>query len=194
MKTNLSSFLYICQLSQFKSVSSISMKNYWSILLSIFILIISGQLSIDLPEQFSTVPITAQTLAVLTIAYLFPSYKGCLAIFIYVLLGALGAPVFSGWTGGLDSVTGKSGGFIIGFLVAAVSIYFLRKPTEDALLRIGTLHLTGTVIILFCGFSWLIPFIGVEYSFTKGVVPYLPGAVIKIIVGSLLCFYFKYRV
>ena len=159
--------------------------------LALFVLIISGQLSINLPELISTVPITAQTLAVLTVAYVLPSSKGILVVFIYVLIGVMEVPIFSGLSGGLESLTGKSGGFIIGFLLASIAIYFLRKPKEDSLLKIGILHLIGTVIILLCGFAWLIQFIGVEYAFTKGVAPYLPGAILKIIIGSLVSFYAK---
>lgn len=165
------------------------MKDTLVIIFSIVVLILSGQLSISLPDSISTVPVTAQTLAVLTVAYVSDSSKGCLIVFLYVLLGAIGFPVFSNWSGGIEIFTGKSGGFLVGFMVAAVIIYLLRKQQQDSIARIIALHLIGTFLILFFGFSWLIHFLGLEAAFTKGVVPYLPGAFFKIIIGGILSFY-----
>jgi len=165
------------------------MRDTFIIIISIGVLILSGQLSISLPDSISTVPVTAQTAAVLTVAYVSDSSKGCLIVFLYILLGAIGLPVFSNWSGGIQIFTGKSGGFLVGFMVASVIIYLLRRQHNDSIMRIIVLHLIGTFFILLFGFSWLIHFLGIEAAFTKGVLPYLPGAFIKIIIGGILSFY-----
>ncbi|MBR6474866.1 MAG: biotin transporter BioY, partial [Lachnospiraceae bacterium] len=66
------------------------------------------------------VPFTLQTFAVFTIVGLLGGRKGFLSILVYILLGAVGLPVFSGFKGGIGVLAGTTGGYIIGFLFIAL--------------------------------------------------------------------------
>ena len=81
---------------------------------AIFAAIISvlAQLSIPLPGG---VPLTLQTFAIMLAGIILGAKRGSLAVIIYIILGAVGLPVFAGFKGGLASITGPTGGFIISF-------------------------------------------------------------------------------
>ena len=76
------------------------------------------------------VPITLQTFAVCISAALLGWKRGTLSVLIYILLGAVGVPVFGGMTGGLGVLAGPTGGYIIGFLPAAVIIGLAAERYE----------------------------------------------------------------
>ena len=95
-------------------------------------------------------------------------------------------PVFSGGSGGFEILTVYTGGYLIGFLVAALIMDFCRKLGWNNLTtKILLAMFLGTVIILIFGYVQLSFFLGLEQAFLKGILPFLSGALIKIIVGSL---------
>ena len=65
------------------------------------------------------VPFTMQSMAVLTVAALLGPKAGCASVGVYLLLGAVGMPVFSGFRGGAQALLGPTGGYLIGFLLCA---------------------------------------------------------------------------
>ena len=67
------------------------------------------------------VPFTLQTMVLAFVVLLFPAREAVASVAGYVVLGALGVPVFSGMAGGLAKVMGPTGGFIIGFVLGAVA-------------------------------------------------------------------------
>ena len=69
---------------------------------------------------FGPVPFTLQTLAVMFVLFALPAKQALVAIGGYIVLGGLGLPVFSSFKGGLAALMGPTGGFIVGFFVAAV--------------------------------------------------------------------------
>lgn len=88
------------------------------------IICILAQITIPLP----LVPITGQTLAIGIVATILGSKYGTLASLLYLILGAVGIPVFSGFSGGLGVIVGPTGGFIFGFIPTAFIIgYYLEK-------------------------------------------------------------------
>jgi len=90
-----------------------------------------------------TVPFTLQTFAVFTTLLLLGGYRGTIAALVYVLMGAIGIPVFAGFSGGLSIVLGNTGGYIVGFifmgLIYAVltGIFGEKLYVEIAALLIG---------------------------------------------------------
>lgn len=66
-----------------------------------------------------TVPFTMQTFAIFFTVCLLGPWQGMISILVYILLGAVGVPVFSGFRGGLDALLGPTGGYILGFLATA---------------------------------------------------------------------------
>lgn len=91
---------------------------------------LSAQIRIPLP--FTPVPITGQVLIVLLSGIALGSCYGGLSQIFYVGLGSIGLPWFSGWNGGLTAITGVTGGYIIGFIPAALMIGWLTDRYESA--------------------------------------------------------------
>ncbi len=73
------------------------------------------------------VPVTLQTMAILAVLMTVGGRRGTIAIAIYLLLGAVGVPVFAGFKGGPASFLGPTGGFLAGFIVAALVFWLLEK-------------------------------------------------------------------
>ena len=112
------------------------------------VLAVLSQISIPLP---SGIPVTLQTFAVVLCGYALGWKRGLLATAVYVALGLVGLPVFSGFSGGVGSVLGMAGGYIWGFLpMAALCGAGLKAKHRPAALLFGVLglaacHLFGTV-------------------------------------------------
>ena len=117
---------------------------------SVFIALLS---QVQIPLQ--PVPITGQTLAVFLVALTLGWRLGGAAVGLYLLEGALGLPVFAGFSGGIAKFAGPTGGFLIGFLVAALAIGWLaeRGWTRNVLLTAAAM-LIGTVLIYALGLAW----------------------------------------
>jgi len=160
-------------------------------LISIAALGAAAQLSISLPESVSVAPITGQSLAVLLMAHLLRETWATIAISIYLAIGIIGAPVFGGFEGGWEKFSGPSLGYFIGFIVAAIVCGVLARKQKERFGYYLLQMLIGTILILFCGWLGLFRFLDVKTAFVKGVLPFLPGALIKITIGALLLSVFR---
>ena len=129
---------------------------------------------IDLPQ-------TGQTLAVLLVGAALGARWGGLAVVFYVLVGALGLPVFADGKAGLDTVLGPSLGYLLGFVAAAVVVGVeadrdrLRAPWWRAVVVMLLAHL----VLLMFGGGVLAVKVGLAAAWSGGVAPFLPGAVVK---------------
>ncbi|MBI2124403.1 biotin transporter BioY [Candidatus Pacearchaeota archaeon] len=98
-----------------------------------------------IPLPFTPVPITLQTLMVLLSGAMLGAYYGALSMIIYLILGAIGLPVFAGGGSGVGALTGPSGGYLFSYPVAAFAIgYMLQKKTLNAFIR----YLSFIVIVV----------------------------------------------
>ena len=88
-------------------------KTYDLVYISILVVLITVCSWISIPL---TVPVTLQTFGVFTAVGLLGGKRGTLAVLVYILMGAIGIPVFSGFTGGIGILAGTTGGYIAGFL------------------------------------------------------------------------------
>lgn len=146
----------------------------------------AAQLSIPLSESVSVAPITGQSLAVLLVAYLLKWKWASLSIVLYLIVGALGAPVFSEFSSGMDVVTGKSLGYFIGFIIATLLVGRMAE-VQKAKFPYYLLQMTlGTLVILLIGMLGLLRYIDLKTAFLKGVLPFLPGGLVKILLGAIL--------
>lgn len=155
------------------------------ILISFNLLLVGlAQLAINLP--FSPVPITGQTLGVMLIAIALGRVRGTAVVSAYILEGILGLPVFANGMAGMAVLFGPTGGYLIGFVVAAWIIGTLADRGWDRSFVLSFTAMTiGTIVILGCGLIWLSRFVGGEMLLTTGLVPFLPGAIVKLVVAAM---------
>ena len=93
----------------------------------------------------ATVPFTMQTFAVFCALFLLGGKRGTIAVCIYLLLGAVGLPVFTGFKGGFGALLGTTGGYLVGFIFIgliywlAESLFGQKKPVRIPAMVIGLL-------------------------------------------------------
>jgi biotin transport system substrate-specific component len=149
---------------------------------------IAAQISIPLQP----VPITGQTLAVLLVGVTLGATRGGLALLLYAILGIVGLPVFSDHTSGWGVIAGPTGGYIIGFIFAAILTGWLAQREWDRkLLRNLLAFLAGSVIPFAFGLPWLAVALGqlgypndLNSVLVAGFYPFIVGGLIKAVVGA----------
>lgn len=148
---------------------------------------LAAQVRIPLP--FTPVPITGQTFAVLLTGAALGWRLGAAGQLVYVAIGALGAPVFTDASGGLEVLTGATGGYLIGFILAAALVGRLAERRQDrTFATMFTAFMLGSSVIYVLGVVGLMASIGwppVE-AVEKGVVPFLLGDLMKAAAAGLL--------
>ncbi|GAB5539746.1 MAG: biotin transporter BioY [Salibacteraceae bacterium] len=146
----------------------------------------SGQAAIELPGL--SVPITLQSLAVMVLPLLF-GQATIVGLFMWLIAGITGMPVFAGGAQGVEVIFGNSGGYIIGFLVVAylASLYknwALKKPIARGIIIFIGLQL----LLILIGLSWIRVGQYSEITMETHVLPYVPGLLIKSAVGAAILF------
>lgn len=156
------------------------------LLLSFNLLLVAcAYISINLP--FSLVPITGQTFGVLVVAMVLGRVRGTAVVAAYLVEGAAGLPVFAGGTAGPVILLGPTGGYLIGFLAAAFVVgYLADKGWHKGYVKSVVGMALGTVVIFVCGLFWLAQFVPSESLLAMGLVPFIPGAVVKIGLASII--------
>lgn len=156
-------------------------------------LAIASQVDIDLKEVVGMVPITLQSLAVLVVACVLPIRLSVAAVILYLLLGALGVGVFAGGAGGLEVFSSGSGGFLIGFLISTVIVGLWATPLDTYSDHMKG-HMIGTGFLLLSGWAWISYQHSMSIAWEHGVLPYLPGAAVKILVGAIVSWLLRPKV
>ena len=131
------------------------------------------------------VPISGQTFAVLLAGALLGSKRGALSQLTYLSAGAMGAPVFAGWHGGIAHLIGPTGGYLIGFVGVAFVVGFLAERGWDR--RFWTMALAmliGNAVLYVFGLAWLAYYVPSGSVLTAGLYPFIPGDLIKIALAS----------
>lgn len=150
---------------------------------------------IQMPLPFSPVPITAQTMAVLACGLFLGPVTGALTVLAYLLEGALGLPVFAGGTAGLAKIFGPTGGYLAGFVLAAFMVGYLSERIKAmSYFRLLLTLAAGSAMIFVTGLIGLAVFAPEGNLLEIGLYPFLPGAMVKIVVvASALSVYKKIR-
>ena len=135
----------------------------------------------------SAVPFTLQTFGVFVTVGLLGGKRGTLAVLVYILLGAVGIPVFAGFTGGVGILFGSTGGYILGFLGSALSMWLVTRLFGDRTLPLAAGMGLGLLICYTFGTAWfLLIYVNqtgpVSLSTVLGwcVVPFIVPDLIKI--------------
>lgn len=148
---------------------------------------LAAQVRIPLP--FTPVPITGQTFAVLLTGAALGWKLGSAGQLLYIGVGALGAPVFTDASGGLEVLTGATGGYLVGFVFAAALVGRLAEGRQDRTFStMFTAFILGSLVIYVFGVVGLMASTGwpLVEAVEKGVVPFLLGDLVKAGVAGLL--------
>jgi biotin transport system substrate-specific component len=145
---------------------------------------------IEIHLGFTPVPITLQTFAVLLVGAALGSALGVAALALYVLLGMVGAPVYAGGESGWEWIEGATGGYLVGFVLAAgVAGVLAERQWDRRLSTAVTALLTGNVLIYVFGLPWLahVADLGWQETFEQGLYPFVVGDLAKLyLAGALL--------
>lgn len=164
--------------------SKLSIQEICLIAIMTAITAVMAQISIPLPMM---VPMTMQTFAVTLAGIILGAKCGSIAMGVYLLLGAVGVPVFSGFKGGLQSLIGPTGGFLLSFPIMA---YIIGKGMElrkqkgmfVLLLCVGTISNYVVGVLMYC----VVMDSSVWTAITACVLPFVPSAIIKAVLASVL--------
>lgn len=154
-------------------------------------LVVFGSVLLAASAQFKIplypVPITGQTLVVLLIGMTYGSRLGGITIAAYLLEGALGLPVFAGGAAGVAVLMGPTGGYLFGFFLAGMAMGYLAElgMGRTAASTVAAMVI-GNCLIYLCGALWLANFIGFSQAIAAGVLPFLYGDALKLVVAAAL--------
>jgi biotin transport system substrate-specific component len=144
---------------------------------------LSARVAVPLP--FSPVPMTGQTLAVLLVAGLL-GRRSALSVGLYLCGGALGLPVFAADWGGFARLTGPTGGYLWGFILAAYVAGWLAERGRGSWWRLLAALLAGQALIYGCGLLWLRRFVPAGGLLVAGFYPFLVGDGLKLVAALVL--------
>lgn len=114
----------------------------------------------------AAVPFTLQTFAVFTMTGILGGRRGTITVLLYILLGAIGVPVFAGFSGGVGILLGSTGGYIIGFLGSALVMWLGEKLFGKGLIVQIISMLAGLLVCYAFGTAWFM----MVYSQSNGAV------------------------
>lgn len=145
-----------------------------------------GPLSIPLP--FSPVPISLTNFAIFLAIFVLGMKSGTISFIIYLLLGAIGVPVFSSFRGGLQVLAGPTGGYLIGFIFLALIMGFALEHFDRKLVPTIIGMIIGMAVCYAFGTVWLAKLLSLSFKegLMMGVIPYLPGDAAKIIIAIIV--------
>ena len=152
-------------------------------------LVVFGSLLLAVSAQFKIplypVPVTGQTLVVLLIGMTYGPRLGGITVAAYLFEGALGLPVFAGGAAGVAVLMGPTAGYLFGFLLAATAMgYLAERGTGRTVVSTIAAMVIGNCVIYLCGALWLANFIGFAQAIAAGVLPFLYGDALKLVVAT----------
>lgn len=150
------------------------------------IICIAAPFSVPLP---GLIPISLATFAVYLAGAMLGAKRGTIAVVVYILLGAVGLPIFSGFSGGFAKLLGVTGGYIIGYIPCAmITGIFADMQKGKKALNIPVGMILGTLACYVFGTAWFMIFTKTDLvtSLMSCVVPFLIGDAIKIAAATAI--------
>ena len=152
-------------------------------------LVVFGSLLLAVSAQFKIplypVPVTGQTLVVLLIGMTYGPRLGGITLAAYLFEGALGLPVFAGGAAGAAVLMGPTAGYLFGFLLAAIAMgYLAERGMGRTVVSTIAAMVIGNCVVYLCGALWLADFIGFSQAIVMGVLPFLYGDALKLVVAA----------
>jgi Uncharacterized conserved protein len=149
------------------------------------VICIMGPLSIQLP--ISPVPISLGTLAIYFVIYVLGMKKGTISCCIYLLIGFIGIPVFTGFTSGPAKLLGPTGGYLVGYIFMALICGFVVDKTNNIFACFSGI-LLGTAVLYLFGTVWLAYQADMTFmaALAAGVLPFILGDLAKIVIAMIV--------
>ncbi len=158
--------------------------------LSVAIIAVCSWISIPI----GPIPLTLQMFGIPLLIALLPPLQAIAAVFLFILIGALGVPVFAGFKGGLGALMGPTGGFLVGYLIgvvlAALFLHLVRRKQANIALSIVFAAIAG-VIFTVCSYVGgciqysIVAGITMEQSFLVSCAPFIIPDLAKIIIAAI---------
>ena len=159
-----------------------------AVLVALFanVVALCAQVQISLP--FTPVPITGQTFGVLLTGIALGRKRGFAALLLYLAEGAIGFPVFAGGALGLAKLAGPTGGYLLAFpFAAALTGWLAERGWDRRPAGAFAAMLAGSVVVFAFGMAGLSRWVGgFAPALVKGVLPFLPGDLVKALLASIL--------
>ena len=140
-----------------------------------------------------TVPFTLQTFAVITVAGLLGTVRGLAAVGVYLLLGAVGLPVFSGFNSGAGALLGATGGYMAGFFLIALCVGIASDKWNAKALPLAIASVIGIAACYAFGTAWFMYVyarqtgpVGLGSALGMCVIPYIIPDLAKTAAGIIL--------
>ncbi len=152
-----------------------------------FIALTTAGAYIRIPLPFTPVPITLQTFFVLIAGAILGKKLGTLSQAGYLMIGIFGLPVFTGGLYGFARLFGPTGGYLIGFVLAAALIGRLLEK-EAPFIKIAAVMLLGLAVLFICGVFQLAFVLHISFSkaVMLGLLPFIPGDIIKLLAAATI--------
>ena len=165
-------------------------KTYDIVYIAVFAVIMAICSWISIP---AAVPFTLQTFGVFVAVGVLGGKRGTLSILVFILLGAIGIPVFANFSGGIGVLAGPTGGYIIGFLFSALLMWAMEKlPGKKSVMQIVSM-IAGLIVCYAFGTVWFVIVygrmngpIGFTAALASCVVPFIIPDIIKIALAYVL--------
>ena len=165
-------------------------KTYDIVYIAVFAVIMAICSWISIP---AAVPFTLQTFGVFIAVGILGGKRGTLSVLVFILLGAIGIPVFANFSGGIGVLAGPTGGYIIGFLFSALLMWAMEKlPGKKSVMQIVSM-IAGLIVCYAFGTVWFVIVygrmngpIGFTAALASCVVPFIIPDIIKIALAYVL--------
>lgn len=172
---------------EMNTMAAAKSKTYDLVYIAVFAVLMAVCSWISVP---TAVPFTLQTFAVFMAVGVLGGRRGTMSVALYIILGAVGVPVFAGMTGGIGILTGTTGGYIVGFLFSALVMWAMEKlPGKKSVMQIVSM-IVGLIVCYAFGTAWFM----IVYSRANGavglatvlgwcVIPFIIPDIIKIVLA-----------
>jgi biotin transport system substrate-specific component len=160
----------------------------------IFVFLTAIGAYIRVPLFFTPVPLTMQTFFVLLSGVMLKK-NGSVTQIIYISLGIIGLPLFTGAVSGWQAIMGPTAGYLAGFVLAAFILGVFVARRTRSLFQLIISFIFVSMLILILGSLWLKVLLGISYSeaFVLGFIPFVIGDVLKSLLAATIYDRLKYR-
>ena len=172
-------------MSNAKSQTFRQSKNYTMVITALMAAVTCILAPLSIP--IGPIPISLTNFAIYLSLYLLNWKMGTLSYIIYLLVGLVGLPVFSGFTGGVGKLAGPTGGYIIGFIPMAIIAGIIIDKCNNRVIQILGMVL-GTAICYAFGTAWFCIQAGytVSAALAVCVIPFIPADLIKMVIAMII--------